>query len=54
MYYYITDAVMTEEQLDSMDDESWTEYFRDGDKNPKITVNKKDIVYGKIMDQAGN
>lgn len=54
LHYYITDAVMSEEQLKDIGDEDWTKYSEDGDKGPKITVNKKDIVYGKVIDHAGN
>lgn len=54
LYYYITESVMSEGQLEDIDDEDWIKYSEDGDKGPKITVNKKDIVYGKVIDQAGN
>lgn len=54
IYYYITTDTMTETQLKDVPEESWVLYSSEEDKKPKITINRKEILYEKVLDKAGN
>lgn len=50
--YYVTDKDMSEEDLEALDEASWTPY--DGTKEITVTANKQESVYQRIEDYAGN
>lgn len=52
IYYYITAEKLNEEQLEEIT--NWTTYPSEESKKLKITMNQQKIVYGKVVDKAGN
>lgn len=54
IYYYTTADKLTEEQLKNVPEKNWVAYSSEDDKKPKISINTQEILYGKIVDKAGN
>lgn len=52
IYYYDTTKELKEDQLEDIT--NWTTYSPEKGKKPKLTINKWEIVYGKVVDKAGN
>lgn len=54
IYYYITTDTLTEAQLKDLREEDWVLYSSEKNKQPKITMNRQEILYERVLDKAGN
>ena len=54
IYYYITTDTLTEAQLKDLREEDWVLYSSEENKQPKITMNRQEILYERVLDKAGN
>lgn len=52
IYYYISEDVLTEDEVEALAADKWTPY--DADNNPSIDPDKKCVVYVKATDKAQN
>ncbi len=54
VYYYLSDAVLTENQIKTLADGVWTELANGSSFNIALVDHREVIVYAKIVDMEGN